>query len=228
VNSNKKKSLEPLSAVALNSNKSREMQNFHSSSPSTSEDENSSEVMIAPREAVKSIPRSTTDSLSPPSGSPPQEYIDHSNSSRAVNRFGKGNRSSRSEQEKAKLEKITSRQNSLKETAVATEMDVHDYSNTGVSQDSRDASREHDRHRSNKGGESFFANIIKKSFRDFSRSNQTDDRGKINVTVNGKPLSDRVVKKAEKHAGPIQPGNYWSVYFTVNYNIWYHLNLMLC
>ncbi|KAK2419371.1 hypothetical protein P8452_63378 [Trifolium repens] len=86
------------------------MQNFHSSSPSTSEDENSSEVMIAPREAMKSIPRSTTDSLSPPSGSPPQEYIDHSNSSRAVN---------------------------------------------------------------------------------------------------GKPLSDRVVKKAEKHAGPIQPGNYW-------------------
>jgi hypothetical protein len=129
VNSNKKKSLEPLSAVALNSNKSHEMQNFHSSSPSTSEDENSSEVMIAPREAMKSIPRSTTDSLSPPSGSPPQEYIDHSNSSRAVN---------------------------------------------------------------------------------------------------GKPLSDRVVKKAEKHAGPIQPGNYWSVCFTVNYNIWYHLNLMIC
>ncbi|CAJ2631342.1 protein ENHANCED DISEASE RESISTANCE 4-like [Trifolium pratense] len=200
---------ESLSAAALNSNKSHEMQNFHSSSPSTSEDENSSEVMIAPREAAKSIPRSTTDSLSPPSGSPPQEYIDHSNSNRAVNRFGRGNRSSRSEQEKAKLEKITSRQNSLKETAVATEMDVHDYSNTGVSQDSRDASREHDRHRSNKGGDSFFANIIKKSFRDFSRSNQTDDRGKINVTVNGKPLSDRMVKKAEKHAGPIQPGNYW-------------------
>jgi hypothetical protein len=102
----------------------------------------------------------------------------------------------------------------LKETAVATEMDVHDYSNTGVSQDSRDASREHDHPRSNKGGESFFANIIKKSFRDFSRSNQNDDRGKINVTVNGKPLSDRVVKKAEKLAGPIQPGNYWLVCFT--------------
>lgn len=201
---------EPLSAVALNSNKSQEMQSFHSSSPSTSEDENSSEAMIAPREALKSIHRPTTDSLSPPSGSSPlQEYVDHSNSNRAVNRFGKGNRSSRSEQEKAKLEKIASRQNSLKETAVATEMDVHDYSNTGVSQDSRDASREHDHPRSNKGGESFFANIIKKSFRDFSRSNQNDDRGKINVTVNGKPLSDRVVKKAEKLAGPIQPGNYW-------------------
>ncbi|CAL5195008.1 unnamed protein product [Lathyrus oleraceus] len=198
---------ETLSAVALNSNKSQEMPSFHSSSPSTSEDENSSEAMTASREAVKSILRPTADSLSPPSGSPPQEYIDHSNSNRTVNRFGKGNRSSRSEQDKSKMEKITSRQNSLKETSVATEMDVLDYSNTGVSQDSRDASREHDHPRSNKGGESFFANIIKKSFRDFSRTSQTD--GKINVTVNGKPLSDRVVKKAEKLAGPIQPGNYW-------------------
>ncbi|KAL5061268.1 hypothetical protein RYX36_032872 [Vicia faba] len=196
---------ETLSAVALNSNKSQEMPSFHTSASSTSEDENSSEAMTASREAVKSILRPTADSLSPPFGSPPQEYIDHSNNNRTVNRFGKGNRSSRSEQDKAKLEKITSRQNSLKETAVATEMDVLDYSNTGVSQDSRDASREHDHPRSNKGGESFFANIIKKSF----RSSQTDDRGKINVTVNGKPLSDRVVKKAEKLAGPIQPGNYW-------------------
>lgn len=220
---------EPLSVVGLNSNRSQEMQSFHSSSSSTSEDENSSEVLIAPSEAVKSIHRPTTDSLSPPSGSPLQEYVDHSNSNnRVVNRFGKGNRSSRSEQEKAKSEKIASRQNSLKETAVATEMDVHDYSNTGVSQDSRDASREHDHPRSNKGGESFFSNIIKKSFRDFSRSNQTDDRCKINVTVNGKPLSDRMVKKAEKLAGPIQPGNYWSVCFTVNCNNQYHLNLLLC
>ncbi|KAJ1414696.1 putative zinc-ribbon domain, plant [Sesbania bispinosa] len=178
---------EPLSLVALNSNNSQEMQSFHSSSPSTSEDEDSPEVMIAPREVTKSIHQPTKDSLSPPAGSPLQEYFDYSNNNHAVNRFGKGNRSSRSEQEKTKVDKITSRQNSLKETALATEMDVHDYSNTGVSQDSRDASREHDHPRSNKG----------------------DGRGKINVTVNGQPLSDRVIKKAEKLAGPIQPGNYW-------------------
>ncbi|TKY61280.1 Extra-large guanine nucleotide-binding protein 1 [Spatholobus suberectus] len=201
---------EPLSLAALNSNKSREMQSFRSSSLSTSEDENSPEAMIAPREATKSIPQPTTDSLSPPpAGSPLQEYFDYSNNNHAVNRYGKGNQSSRSEQEKTKVDKMSSRQNSLKEAALATEMDVHDYSNTGVSQDSGDASREHDHPRSNRGGESFFANIIKKSFRDFSRSNHTDDRSKINVTVNGQPISDRVLKKAEKPAGPIQPGNYW-------------------
>lgn len=212
---------EPLSLVAMNSDKSHEMQNFHSS-PSTSEDENSPEVMIASREVTKSILHPTKDSVSPPAGSPLQEYFDYSSNSHAVNRFGKGNRSSRSEQEKAKLDKITSRQNSLKEAALATEMDVHDYSNTGVSQDSRDASQDNGHAKSNKGGESFFANIIKKSFRDFSRSNQTDGRGKIDVTVNGQPLSDRAIKKAEKLAGPIQPGNYWLVCFKVNCNLSYH------
>ena len=127
---------EPISLVALNSNKSREMPSFHSSSLSTSEDENSPEAMIAPREATKSIQRPTTDSLSPPAGSPLQEYFDYSSNNHAVNRFGKGNQSSRSEQEKTKVDKMSARQNSLKETALATEMDVHDYSNTGVSQDS--------------------------------------------------------------------------------------------
>lgn len=193
---------------SLNSSKPQEMNSFHSSSPCTSEDENSPEIMAAPREVTKSIPQPIKTSLSPPpAGSPLQEYFDYSYNNHAVNRFGKGNRSSRSEQEKVKLDKTTSRQNSLKESALATEMDVLDYSNTGVSQDSGDASRENDHPRSKK--ESFFANIIKKSFRDFSRSNQTEECISCNVTVNGRPLSDRVVKKAEKLAGPIQPGSYW-------------------
>ncbi|XP_061349880.1 uncharacterized protein LOC133295099 isoform X2 [Gastrolobium bilobum] len=196
---------------SLNSSKPQEMQSFHSSSPSTSEDENSPEVMIAPSEATKSIHQPTKASLSPPpAGSPLQEYFDYSGNNHAVNRFGKGNRSSRSEQEKAKIEKNTSRQNSLKEVVLATEMDVHDYSNIGVSQDSGDASREHDP-RSSKGGESFFSNFIKKGlrFRDSSQSSQIDEHGNSNVSVNGQPISDCVIKKAEKLAGPIQPGNYW-------------------
>ncbi|XP_047325311.1 uncharacterized protein LOC124929086 [Impatiens glandulifera] len=32
---------------------------------------------------------------------------------------------------------------------------------------------------------------------------------KPNVFINGKPLADHIVQKAEKFAGPIQPGNYW-------------------
>ncbi|TKY64048.1 Extra-large guanine nucleotide-binding protein 1 [Spatholobus suberectus] len=174
----------PAADPSLNSSKSREMQTSHSSSPSTTDDENSPEVMTAPSEATKSFHQSSKASLSPPPGG---SCNDH-----AVNRLGKGNQSSRSDQEKN-----TSRQNSLKEVALATEMDVHDYSNTVVSQDSGDASGEHDHPRYNKRGESILANIIKK------------DNGKSNVTINGQPIPDRAIKKAEKLAGPIQPGNYW-------------------
>ncbi|KAE9616044.1 hypothetical protein Lal_00017351 [Lupinus albus] len=192
-----------ISDLSLNSNQSEDMQSFHSS-PITSEDEDSPEVV------TESIHQPSKASVSPPpSGSPLEECFGYSNNNAVVNRSGKGNRSSRLEQEKGKIENITPQQNSLKEVAVATELDVHDYSSMGVSQDSGDAGREHAYPRSNKGGESFFTNIIKKSFRDFSLSNQTDDHSKINVAINGRPLSDRVVKKAEKQAGPIQPGNYW-------------------
>ena len=176
----------------------KSMQSFHSSSPSISDDENSPEIMTAPGEATKSIQQPSKSSLSP---SPGGSFNDH-----AVNRLGKDNQSGRSDQEMEKIEKNAPRQNSVKEVVLATEMDVNDYSNTAVSQDSGDASREHDHHpRSTKRGDSFLANIIKK------------DNGKSNVTVNGQPIPDRVIKKAEKFAGPIQPGNYWLVCFTVNY-----------
>ncbi|KAE8733277.1 Detected protein of unknown function [Hibiscus syriacus] len=61
----------------------------------------------------------------------------------SANRFGRGNRSSRSDQEKVMSNKGTTRQNSLKE-ALHTEMEVsfNEYFNTGISQDSWDATRE--------------------------------------------------------------------------------------
>ncbi|BAT98067.1 uncharacterized protein HKW66_Vig0170040 [Vigna angularis] len=166
--------------------KSRERQSFHSSSPSISDDENIPEIMTAPGGFIHQPSKAS------PSPSPGSSFDDH-----VVNRLGKGNQSSRSDQELEKVEKNASRQNSLKEVVLATEMDVIDYSNTGVSQDSGDVSREHDHPRSNKRSDSFLANIIKK------------DNGKSNVTINGQPIPDRVIKKAEKFAGPIQPGNYW-------------------
>jgi hypothetical protein len=200
---------------SLNSSKLQGMQSFRSSSLSTSEDENSPEVTTAPGEDTKSIQPTKALVLSPPAGSPLQEYLDYSsNNNHAVNRFGKGNQSGRSEQEKVvKLEKNTSRQNSLKEVVLASEMDVNDYSNSGISQDYGDTSREDDRTRSSKGGESFFANIFKKGSRGSSQTDKVDDHENCIVTVNGQPLSDRMVKKAEKLAGPIQPGNYWFVFF---------------
>ncbi|TYI00069.1 hypothetical protein ES332_A11G108300v1 [Gossypium tomentosum] len=196
---------------ALNSVRPQEMQSFHSSSPSTSEDENSSDVLTASRQEVSSVQQPAKSTLSsPPAGSPLQEHFDYSSSNHAANRFGKGNRSSRSDQEKVVSNKGTKRQNSLKE-ALPTEMEVsfNEYANTGISQDSGDVTREDDQPKMAKGGESFFTNIIKKSFKDFSRFNQTEERGKSNISVNGHPIPERVVKKAEKIAGPVLPGQYW-------------------
>ncbi|XP_044502945.1 protein ENHANCED DISEASE RESISTANCE 4-like isoform X2 [Mangifera indica] len=189
----------------LNLGKPLEMQSLHYSSPSTCEDETSPEVLIAQKEVTKSTQQPTKATLSPPpAGSPLQEHFDYSSNNHAVNRFGKGNRSSRSDQEKLIPNRVATRQNSLKEASLATEMEVplNEYSNTVMSQDSGDVIREDDIPRTNKGSESFFANIFKKSFK-------TDDHGKSNVSVNGHVIPDRVVKKAEKSAGPIRPGQYW-------------------
>ncbi|KAL4363741.1 hypothetical protein GQ457_04G030730 [Hibiscus cannabinus] len=204
---------EPVSvstSQTLNSVRPQEMQSFHSSSPSTSEDENSSDVLIASREEVSPVQQPTKSTLSPPACSPLQEHFDHSSSSHVANRFEKGNHCSRSDQEKIVSNKGTTRQNSLKE-ALPTEMEVsfNEYSNTVISQDSGNATREDDQLKMAKAGESFFANIIKKSFKDFSRVNQTEERGKSTVSVNGHHIPERVVKKAEKMAGTILPGQYW-------------------
>ncbi|XP_004308319.1 PREDICTED: uncharacterized protein At5g05190 [Fragaria vesca subsp. vesca] len=191
--------------------KPHEMQTFHSSSPSTSEDDCNPDVPVAPRDITNSAQQPIKATFSPPPpGSPLQDHFDYSGNN-MVNRLGKGNRSSRSDQEKVKPSKITSRQNSLKETSLATEMEVsfNEYSNTGVSQDSWDASKEEDQPKVNKGGDSFIANFIKKSFRDFSKSNQTNENGRSNVSINGHPIPDRVLKKAEKIAGTVHPGQYW-------------------
>ncbi|XP_050385388.1 protein ENHANCED DISEASE RESISTANCE 4-like [Argentina anserina] len=201
----------PFPVLSSTTTKPNEMQSFHSSSPSTSEDDCNPELPIAPRDVTNSTQQPIKATFSPPPpGSPLQDHFDYSGNN-AVNRLGKGNRSSRSDQEKVKQNKITSRQNSLKETSLATEMEVsfNEYSNTGVSQDSWDASKEEGQPKVNKGGDSFITNFIKKSFRDFSKSNQTNEHGRSNVSINGHPIPDRVLKKAEKIAGTVHPGQYW-------------------
>ncbi|KAI8023053.1 Protein ENHANCED DISEASE RESISTANCE 4 [Camellia lanceoleosa] len=72
---------------------------------------------------------------------------------------GNGNQSGRSEQEKGEPKKDTSRQNSLKDASLATEMEVsfNEYSNTGTSLESGDASRDEIQPALNKRGQSFFA-----------------------------------------------------------------------
>ncbi|GMJ00944.1 hypothetical protein like AT3G61670 [Hibiscus trionum] len=197
---------------ALNSVGPQEMQSIHSSSPSISEDENSPYILLASREEVNSVQQPIKSILPPPpAGSPLQEHFDYSTNNLAVNRFGKGNHSSQSDQENILSSKATTRQSCFNEASLPTEMEVpsNEYSNTGISQDSGDATREYDQLKMAKGGETCLANIVNKNFKDSSKFNQTEEHGESNVSVNGHPLPERVVKKAEKMAGPVRPGNYW-------------------
>uniref|UniRef100_A0A5B7AE89 Uncharacterized protein n=1 Tax=Davidia involucrata TaxID=16924 RepID=A0A5B7AE89_DAVIN len=195
-----------------NFSESSKRQDPLSSCSSFSEDEQSPDSVIVQRDVTDSAELPSKDDVSLPlPDSPLQEHPDYSPSNNGVSRYGKGNKSKRNDQEKVILDRSSSRQNSVKDVSMATEMEVsfNEYLNSGVSQDSMEVSKDKDQPRINKGSESFFAGLFKKSFRDFSRSSQSAEAGRANVFVNGQPIPDRVVKKAEKMAGPIQPGEYW-------------------
>ncbi|GER26822.1 hypothetical protein STAS_02487 [Striga asiatica] len=142
---------------------------------------------------------------------PPDNDLPPDDKNITVNRFDRRNKSQRPEQEKISLERAASQQKSVKDDGVATEMDVslNEFSNSCVSQDSVEISKEANKPKANKGGESFFAGLIKKGLKDFKKPNHGLEAGGLQVYVNGHFIPDSVVKRAEKLAGPIQPGEYW-------------------
>ncbi|KAE8675708.1 Trichome birefringence-like 23 [Hibiscus syriacus] len=83
------------------------------------------------------------------------------------------------------------------------------YRSSSSSRDSLEASKEHSQLKLHKGSKSILVGLIKKSFRDFSKSNDNIRDKRPNVSVNRQPISDYAVREAEKQAGPIHPGNYW-------------------
>ncbi|KAL5989218.1 hypothetical protein ACLOJK_010108 [Asimina triloba] len=192
----------------MNLSGSEKMQGLSSSSCSL-EDEESPDSMVSQRNGTRSteLPLKL-DMTSPTSRAPLREHFGCSPDNPVVTKFQKESRSKRSDQ----ATKGTSRQNSLKDASVPTEMDCSygECPNSVTTKDFEETRKEEDRPRVSKGGESFFAGLIKKSFKDFGKSNQ--DNAKANVSINGLPIPDRLIKKAEKLAGPIHPGNYWYDY----------------
>lgn len=163
--------------------------------------------MISQREISDSADIPAKDDVPIPLPDSQQKDPDKAASNFVVSRCGIGNKSKRNDQEKLILDKSTTRQNSVNDVSIATEMEVS-FNGFPNGSDSVEVSEE-DRPKIKKGSESFFAGLIKKGFKEFSRSSQSMETGRINVFVNGHPITNRVVKKAEKLAGPIQPGSYW-------------------
>lgn len=181
------------------SGQSSERQGPVSSSSSFSEDEQSPDSVIVVKETSNSADLVLKDD------SPLQEYSksaqnlepDDDYSDFIYSKCGMGNKSKRA-----------SRQNSVKDVQMVTEKEVicSDMAVTEV------ASERQNKQRIDEESESFFGGFFKKSFKKLLRPSDSMEMSRINVFVNGHPLSNRVVKKAEKLAGPIQPGNYWYDY----------------
>ncbi|CAK7335683.1 unnamed protein product [Dovyalis caffra] len=198
----------------LNSSKHEKRQGLTSSSSSSSEEEENLDGMAVQKDfSYADEPPIKDEVPSTFQSSPSREHSGDVLSSHAENKCEKGNTVGWTEQENVILEKNISRQTSVKDVSMATEVEVpfNEYLHTSVSQDSVEVSKEEDQLRNNKGSEPFLVGLIKKSFRDFSRFNQHVHNEKPDILINGKPISDRMVKRAEKLAGPIQPGDYWLV-----------------
>ncbi|KAM6588752.1 hypothetical protein CsatA_011357 [Cannabis sativa] len=182
----------------------------HSSSPSISsrEEENRDCVTSLASEPAEMPLR---DAYSP---TPPRSPVwQESNSpKRGPSRYGEqGNKSKRTVRNNMVFSRMSSQNSSVKDAAEATELDEVSF-NEYQNRDYEETDKE-DQLKLSKGNDSFFVGFIKKSFRDMSRSN--NHNGEIErpkVFINGQPIQDRVVKKAEKIAGPIRPGDYWYDY----------------
>lgn len=193
----------------LSSNQSAGVKSGHSTSSFTSEDEDNKNTLNSTNKKSNSA-ELLTEAIPPrpPPGSPLKDHIDYSTRYTLADQSEKESKNDLSEQEMGMPVKVISRKNSGKYSAAATELDIssNEYFNTGTSIESGDISREEDRTRAKKGGP-FFPDIIRESSQDRSSDSFEDEI--TNVTVNGYAIPNRLVKKAEKFAGLIQPGEYW-------------------
>ncbi|XP_040380188.1 uncharacterized protein LOC102717251 [Oryza brachyantha] len=60
------------------------------------------------------------------------------------------------------------------------------------------------------GDSKYIAGFLKKGLKDLSLFSQSVDSAK--VLINGHPISERALRKAEKKSGPVGPGSYWYDY----------------
>ncbi|KAL8103111.1 hypothetical protein AgCh_027588 [Apium graveolens] len=189
-----------------NSNAAEMRQESSFSSSSFSEDEQLQDSATVHRADLKSVePPSKDDEYLPI-----QEQHDN-NLNSDISKDGKGNKGKRSYVRKLFHRLTNSRQNPVKDVTLASETDISSeaYMNSGVTQDSREESIEEEHPNTNRRSESIFSGLREYRSQDFSDSSQSLEIERSNVYVNGENIPLLAVKKAEKFAGPIQPGEYW-------------------
>ncbi|KAJ1259245.1 hypothetical protein BS78_10G139300 [Paspalum vaginatum] len=140
---------------------------------------------------------------------PSLPHCDHRGSS-ASEHSVVGCRSAHAEPEKVIPLTESCKQTSVKDVCVSNEMQSPDneFVDPKYTEDALNVQQDTGHTRATKAGDSFLTNLIKKSF----KINNGTRNGRTRVYVNGFPISDRAVRKAEKLAGAICPGDYWYDY----------------
>ncbi|XP_044484736.1 uncharacterized protein LOC123210444 [Mangifera indica] len=190
----------------LNFGESEKLQGCSSSSSISTEGVKNRESVIVHQDVSNSSKLPSKENISPTiAGSNFNDPLNDSSLICSVSNTRKGNRSKWLDQEKVILKNVACQHSGDKDPSVETEVEVSfsEY----LSHDSK-VCRE-DQPRNKKGKKTFLVGVIKKSFRDFSRSYQNRVNKGPNVSVNGHCIPKCLVKKAEKLAGPIEPGYYW-------------------
>lgn len=189
-----------------NSNAAEMRQESSLSYSSFSEDEQLQDSATVERAVLKSVEPPSKDNESLPI----QEHHDN-NSNSDISRDGKGNKGKRSYVRKLFHRLTNSQRNPVKDVTLASETDISSeaYMNSGVTLDSREESIEEEHPNSNKRSESIFSGLREYRSQDFSDSSQSLEIERSDVYVNGENIPLLAVKKAEKLAGTVEPGEYW-------------------
>ncbi|XP_010544426.1 PREDICTED: uncharacterized protein LOC104817047 [Tarenaya hassleriana] len=196
---------------AEESTKIRDIQSVQSQSPRQHSDDEKSKTSDGQQRVIKSVRHRVKDTKvsepTPAQGSL-HELFEYSNINRVALSYGMAQLSINSEKQES-----YSKQDSLNPESVATETDVsyNGYSNTDASEDFRDSTRseEDSRVRSRKGSGSAFVEVTNNGSKD---QNEENGKSQQEIWVNGRLIPEDQVRRAEKLAGPIQPGNYWYDY----------------
>ncbi|XP_062074524.1 protein ENHANCED DISEASE RESISTANCE 4-like [Humulus lupulus] len=197
----------PVEDERLNFDESEKMWGHYSSPSISSREEENQDCVTAHVSEPAEMP--LKDSFFP---TPPRSPVwQEANSPKhTTSRNVQGSKSKRTLRNNMVFSRISSQNSSVKDSVEATELDVSfsEYQNQTMPQDSAEMNKE-DQLKFNKSSDSFVVGFIKKSFRDISRSNHNGETERPKVFINGQPIPDRVVKRAEKIAGSIRPGDYW-------------------
>lgn len=185
------------------SRRRRSVSNFYRNTQDISSSHSSKEEGVSDTASVRNSLHNSSEmplKIRPPAGSPLREHLDYSSQFHIAKAE---NATSYTGEEKQVFERGTSQDSSVVYTAVTSDTEAHSYELSTSLSDSGDTQREYkDEGKNTQPSRSSF-------WRPFASRLSPASPGKGEVYVNGQQVPLHVVKKAEKLAGSIEPGDYW-------------------